>query len=123
MNTDALPAHLSAELIGTTLRIIPSTTSTENRKPTTENGFELAQNYPNPFNPSTQIRFTLYSSHVTRLTVYDILGREVAVLIDGPMSAGTHSVTFDATGLPSGVYLVALEHAGQRVVRRISLVK
>lgn len=64
--------------------------------------------YPNPFNPSTVVRFTLDAGRQTALKVYDILGREVAVLVDGGMPAGTHSVAFDATGLASGVYLVRL---------------
>jgi len=124
MNTDALPAHLSATMSDEfVVRISPVTTSTKDDGRGTMDEFALHPNYPNPFNPSTQIRFTLRSSHVTRLTVFDILGRDIMVLVDGPMSAGSHSVTFDATGLPSGVYLVALEHAGQRVVRRMTLIK
>lgn len=85
--------------------------------------FELAQNFPNPFNPTTVIRFNLTSSHVTRLTVFDVLGREVAVLVDGVMPAGVHSVPFDATGLATGVYLYRLEADGSSQVRRMVLVK
>jgi hypothetical protein len=99
-----------------------NSTSTENGKQTTEN-VRLEQNYPNPFNPSTQIRFTLQSSHVTRLTVYDILGREIAVLINEPMSAGSHTVTFDASQLTSGVYLYKLEAGGETMIRRMTLIK
>jgi hypothetical protein len=128
MDTEAMPAHLSAELTDGVLRIIPATTSTEDRQPTTENGFELAQNVPNPFNPSTQIRFAIaetqdLASLRVRLRVVDILGRDIAVLVDGPMAAGSHSVTFDGSGLSSGVYLVVLEAGGMRQVRRMSLVK
>jgi hypothetical protein len=86
-------------------------------------GFELAQNYPNPFNPSTQIRFYLQTTNNTQLTVFDILGREVAVLVDGVMPAGSHSVRFDATGLATGVYLCRLESGGQMQVRRMVLVR
>jgi hypothetical protein len=88
-----------------------------------EIGFELAQNFPNPFNPTTVIRFDLTSSHVTRLTVFDVLGREVAVLVDGEMPAGSHSVRFDASGLATGVYLYRLESGGQMHVRRMVLVR
>lgn len=101
----------------------PSTTSIDNGKQTTENSFELEQNYPNPFNPSTQIRFALRASHLARLTVYDVLGREIAVLVDGVMPAGTHNVTFDASNLPSGVYIYRLEAAGQVQTRRMILIK
>lgn len=128
MNAEALPAHLTAELVGDVVVIMPSTTSTENRQPKTDNGFELAQNYPNPFNPSTVIRFAIaetqnLASLRTRLRVVDILGREVAVLIDRTMPAGSHSVTFDASNLPSGVYLYTLEVEGMTTTKRMVLVK
>lgn len=74
--------------------------------------FELAQNYPNPFNPSTEIAFTLTQPGAVSLRVFDAVGREVAVLIDAPLASGRHSVTFDATGLPSGVYYCRLAQAG-----------
>lgn len=90
----------------------------------TTDGFALEQNYPNPFNPTTEIRFSLpSSSHVTRLTVHDLTGRQIAVLVDGPKAAGEHSVTFDATGLASGVYMVELLAEGQRVTRLMTLLK
>ena len=100
-----------------------NTTSTKDDGRGTMDEFTLLQNYPNPFNPSTQIRFTLQSSHVTRLTVYDILGREVAVLVNGTMSAGSHTVTFDASQLTSGVYLYKLEAGGETMIRRMTLIK
>ena len=89
-------------------------------------GIELFPNHPNPFNPSTVIRFQVSGAHggtPLRLTVYDILGREIAVLVNEVMPAGTHSVTFDAGGLSSGVYLVRLEAGGVTRTRRVSLIK
>jgi len=86
-------------------------------------GFGLLANYPNPFNPTTEIRWTMDVGRQTKLAVYDILGREVALLANGPYSAGTHSVTFDASGLSSGMYIVVLESPGMRDVRKVSLVK
>lgn len=107
-----------------TLIIDPlSTTSAESREHRAEGRFELAQNYPNPFNPSTQIRFTLRTSNFARLTVYDVLGREVAVLVDGNLPAGSHTVTFDASNLTSGVYLYKLEADGQVQTKRMTLLK
>jgi hypothetical protein len=107
-----------------TLIVDPSySTSTKDDGRGTMDEFALSQNYPNPFNPSTQIRFSLPSSHVTRLTVYDMLGREVAVLVNGSMPAGAHSVTFDASGLSSGTYIYRLEAGGQVLTRRMTLVK
>ncbi len=85
--------------------------------------FALLQNYPNPFNPSTQIRFSLLTTHHARLTVYDILGREVAVLVDGMMQAGTHQTTFDGSNLSSGVYLVRLQAGDQVRTMRMLLMK
>jgi hypothetical protein len=85
--------------------------------------FALSQNYPNPFNPSTVIRFSLPSSHVTRLTVYDVLGREVAVLVDGVLAQGSHSVNFDASAFTSGVYLYKLEAGGMVLTKRMTLIK
>lgn len=99
-----------------------SSTSTENGKQTTDN-FQLEQNYPNPFNPSTVVGYRLSVAGNARLTVYDLLGREVAVLVNGSMPAGAHSVTFDASTLASGVYVYKLEAGGQVMTRRMTLVK
>lgn len=106
-----------------TLIVEPSKTTSVDGGPETVGRMELEQNYPNPFNPSTQIRFTLQSSDVTRLTVYDVVGREVAVLVNGVMSAGSHSVTFDASNLSSGVYVYKLEAGGHVMTKRMTLVK
>ena len=83
----------------------------------------LEQNYPNPFNPSTEIRFTMPEAADVRLTVYDALGREVARLANGPMGPGYQHVRFDASGLPSGVYLYRLEAGGFTQTNRMVLLK
>ncbi len=70
--------------------------------------FELNQNYPNPFNPSTSISFSIAKSSRVSLIVFNLLGQEVATLMDGPQSAGSYKVTFDASKLASGVYLYRL---------------
>ncbi len=69
---------------------------------------QLLQNYPNPFNPSTTIKFELQKSSEVRLTVFDVLGREVSVLVNERRDAGVHDVKFDASGLSSGVYFYRL---------------
>ena len=73
--------------------------------------FALSQNYPNPFNPSTTIRFSLPVSRFVVLKIYDVLGKEIAVLINEQLSAGEHSVQFNAADIPSGIYFYSL-HAG-----------
>ncbi len=83
----------------------------------------LDQNFPNPFNPSTTIRFHLAASGFVNLSVYDILGREVAVLINGDREAGWHEVAFDGTSLASGVYLSRLTVGSLIETRKLILSK
>jgi hypothetical protein len=74
--------------------------------------FALDQNYPNPFNPSTKIAFRLTVDSKVSLKVFDVLGQEVATLVNTNMVAGGHSVDFDASSLNSGVYLYRIEATG-----------
>jgi hypothetical protein len=83
----------------------------------------LRSNYPNPFNPSTVIAYQLAVSGLAKITVYDLLGRQVAVLVDGMMTAGSHTVTFDAKNLTSGMYVYRLEAGGKVLTRKMTLVK
>jgi len=85
--------------------------------------FKLHQNYPNPFNPETQIEFSLPMRQRVVLKIYDVMGRQVRVLLDEVREAGSHSVVFDATTLSSGVYFYQLR-AGDRVaVHKMLLVR
>jgi hypothetical protein len=84
---------------------------------------ELYGNYPNPFNPTTRIQYALpFASHV-RLEVFDLMGRRVALLVDGEQRAGSQFVNFDAASLSSGVYVYRLTAAGQTITRKMTLVK
>lgn len=87
------------------------------------NEFRLSQNFPNPFNPSTAIRYQLSAvSHVT-LRVYDVLGRAVATLVNGVKQPGSYEVSFDGSGLPSGVYFCKLDAGGYHQTRKLLLLK
>ena len=84
---------------------------------------ELQQNYPNPFNPTTRIAFHLDESQQVRLDVYDVLGRRVATLVDEFKTAGTYTVTFNADGLASGMYLYRLQSDTMQRTRRMMLLQ
>lgn len=92
--------------------------------------FELQQNYPNPFNPSTKIRYIIPQTSnvngqkpIVVLKVYDILGNEVATLVNEEQSPGQHEVVFDAAGLASGVYIYKLDTSGFTTTKKMILLK
>ena len=85
--------------------------------------FALLGNYPNPFNPTTTIDFALETANVVQLKVFDVSGREVATLVNGYRDAGSHSVSFDASGLASGVYIYRLTSGSQTAVSKMVLMK
>ncbi len=85
--------------------------------------FALQQNTPNPFNPVTSIEFSLEKAGNTRLMVFDLMGRTVAVLADGNYTAGSHHVTFNAENLSSGVYVYRLEADGRSLERKMLFLK
>ena len=97
------------------------TVGTEGEELPTE--VELAQNYPNPFNPQTTIDYALPKAGDVSLVVYDMLGREVDVLLDGPQAAGRHTVRFGANHLPNGTYVYRLVAADKTITRTMVLVK
>lgn len=85
--------------------------------------YKLEQNYPNPFNPATQINYSLRDDGFVSLKVFDILGREVANLINQNQKSGYHTVNFDASNLPSGVYIYTLKTTGFTSSKKMSLIK
>lgn len=85
--------------------------------------FALNQNYPNPFNPGTRISYSIPSRQFVSVKVYNTLGQEVAVLVNGEQAAGTHTVAWDASSLSSGVYLYRLQTDSYIAVKRMALVK
>ena len=100
--------------------IPPSGIDDENNLPMS---VSLAQNYPNPFNASTKISFTLESPGFVNLAIYDLLGREVKLLISEVKQAGEHSLIFDASELNSGVYFYRLKVDELAVAKRMLLLK
>jgi hypothetical protein len=88
------------------------------------NVFALNQNYPNPFNPTTTIEFTLQEDGFTTLKVYDVLGKEIAMLVHDNLQAGVlHKTTFNASKLSSGMYFYKLESNKQMQVKKLLLIK
>jgi hypothetical protein len=85
--------------------------------------YALYQNYPNPFNPSTDIRFDLVEPQQVKLVVYNMLGQEVTRIVDQPMQAGTHTMSFDASRLASGVYFYRIEAGPFTSMRKMVLLK
>jgi polygalacturonase len=85
--------------------------------------FRLEQNYPNPFNPSTVIQYQLPNSGHVLLKVYSITGKEIQTLVNGEQNAGAHSVSFNATTLPSGMYLYSLQSGNVNITKKMLLLK
>ena len=103
-------ANPKAESVGTEENEVPSR-------------YVLEANYPNPFNPETTIRFGLPQASDVKLVVYDVLGRQIRVLVDGRRDAGTHDVVFEAGDLPSGMYIYRLETPEGSFVQTMLLLK
>ncbi|MGB2957883.1 MAG: T9SS type A sorting domain-containing protein, partial [Bacteroidota bacterium] len=85
--------------------------------------FALHQNYPNPFNPTTLIRYAVPRTSHVRIVLFDLLGREVATLVDGIHNPGSHTVGWDATGAASGVYYYRLSADNWSQTKRMMVIK
>jgi hypothetical protein len=102
-------------------RTEPAVTSVRNEPQVRD--FALYQNYPNPFNPTTAISFQLSAVSQVALKVFDVLGREVASLVEGQKEAGFYTVQWNASGLPSGIYLYRLQTRDHVATRKMILTK
>lgn len=98
-------------------------TETDDNDASAPTRFALLQNYPNPFNAETVIKFSLPQSRNISLTIYDLLGKKILTLTDGYLQAGVHSVNFDASDLPSGVYFYRLQSEDRVETKRMILLK
>jgi hypothetical protein len=85
--------------------------------------YNLAQNYPNPFNPSTTVNFSVPSSEFVTLKVYDVLGNEIATLVNEEKPAGSYEVEFSADGLTSGIYFYKLQAGSFVETKKMILLK
>ncbi len=85
--------------------------------------FELKQNYPNPFNPSTLIQYGLPERSFVEISVYNILGNKIASLVNSTQDAGMHSIRFDGSRLPSGIYIYSLKTGNGIIARKMLLIK
>jgi len=97
--------------------------SVEEDVSTTPFSFQLEQNYPNPFNPVTTISYLLPSRSEIRLTIYNILGEEITRLFDGIQSVGLHRITWDASGVSSGIYFYRIQAGDFVQTRKMLLLK
>jgi hypothetical protein len=93
------------------------------RDAATPSGFVLEECYPNPFNPTTVVRYQLSVASRVDLRVFDLLGREVAVLVNGWQESGFHTASFNAAGLPSGMYLCRLTTGTGSATKKMVLAK
>jgi hypothetical protein len=99
------------------------TTAVEEENSVTPNDFTLEQNYPNPFNPTTTINYQLTEFSLVTLKVFDVLGKEIATLVDKPQSAGSYQVNVNIPELSSGVYFYTLSNGVSTMVRKMTFIK
>ncbi|MCC5942003.1 MAG: T9SS type A sorting domain-containing protein [Balneolaceae bacterium] len=117
------PVIATAKVSDESPRFVMHITPGENFATQLPDNFTLHQNYPNPFNPTTVISYELPENSFVSLEVYDMVGRQVASLVNGQVQAGMHQVNFDASGLSSGVYLYRLTAGNTVLSRRLTVLK
>jgi D-alanyl-D-alanine carboxypeptidase len=121
MNRDINTGPIAIDFMNTVLNNNPiGVTSYTNEVP---RKYMLQQNYPNPFNPETKIRFSLPAEGFVKLTVYDVLGKEVKVLVNRELKPGAYETDWNASGNPSGIYFYKLESKGFTQTKKMILVK
>ena len=112
----------SVDLNGTR-RALATVSASPNSSPAAVTEYALNQNYPNPFNPTTQITFDLVENGPVMLTIFNPVGQLVTTLVNGPMTAGRHTIAFDAGNLPTGMYLYRLEAGSFTAAHKMLLIK
>jgi hypothetical protein len=138
-NTFDLPAALALDASGniyvtgrsnqlggsiiTTIKYVPVLVSVQGQNTNVPTEYALKQNYPNPFNPSTIIRYQLPKDAFVSVKVYDLLGKEVAKLVDETKDAGYYEIVFDAASLTSGLYFYKMQAGDFVTVRKMVVVR
>lgn len=105
------------------LSITPNFISTNSESESKPSVFVLNQNYPNPFNPNTSINYSIENNALVTLSVYNLMGQKVAELLNEVKSAGNHTISWDATGVASGMYYYRLTSDGQILTRKMTIIK
>jgi plastocyanin len=103
--------------------IVEAPSGIDNRNLPTASLFELRHNYPNPFNPTTSLPYELKTEGLVRLNVFNVLGEKVAELVNERQAAGLHVVNFNASALPSGIYIYQLTSGGRTQAAKMILMK
>ena len=116
------PPWHDASMFGTA-NLVAGADGVADKAPAVVTNFDLSQNYPNPFNPTTSINYSVAKAGQVELTVYDMLGKEVATLVNEVKPAGQYTVTFDGSDLTSGIYFYTLTSGEQRSTNKMMLVK
>lgn len=98
-------------------------TGTANNTEEIPTSYSLSQNYPNPFNPSTNISYGLPKAGLVKLVIFDVLGREIKTLVNGYKAAGMYEISFDASGISSGVYFYKVESGDFSSIKKMVLIK
>ena len=104
-------------------RFVKVSTGITNENHTVVSDYALSQNYPNPFNPSTDIKFSIPKDGFVTLKVYDLLGAEVAVVVNDNLRSGSYTASFNASKLSSGMYVYTLSSAGYSISKKMMLLK
>ena len=121
---DGGPPGFNSDFIGIdAMRVERNTVGIHSNGSEVPSSYKLEQNYPNPFNPTTNIRFSIPKTGVVKLAVYDAVGNEVEVLVNGSVPAGSYRADFDASRLSSGVYFYKLTGEGFSDTKKMMLVK
>ncbi len=115
------PTWSDASLFGTIMLV--EGTSAVDESPVAVRSYELQQNYPNPFNPTTSIAYSVAKTDRVQLQVYDMLGKEIATLVNEVKPAGQYTVNFDGSGLSSGVYFYTMSAGNEVFTNKMLLVK